>query len=93
MNTKTIHELRAVAKQQGLMSYSRLKKAELITLLSSCDAPMSPLLNELVPHIQVVPITLAPTRIFNVYDKTKSTINPFVDWFINHVPEETKSCE
>ena len=35
METKTVKELQAIAKQQKLRGYSRLRKAELITLLKS----------------------------------------------------------
>ena len=35
MNTKTIRELRRIAKDQGLRGYYKLKKADLITLLSA----------------------------------------------------------
>ena len=34
METKTVKELQAIAKQQKLRGYSRLRKAELITLLT-----------------------------------------------------------
>ena len=34
MNTKTVHELRDIAKDQGLHGYCKLKKADLIALLS-----------------------------------------------------------
>ena len=35
MNTKTIRELRSIAKDQGLRGYYKLKKADLIALLSA----------------------------------------------------------
>ena len=35
MNTKTIRELRSIAKDQGFRGYYKLKKADLIALLSA----------------------------------------------------------
>ena len=67
METKTVKELQAIAKQQKLRGYSRLRKAELITLLN--EAPQQLwgavetkdrlLLDEPVPSISI-PI-LQPT--------------------------------
>ena len=37
METKTVKELQAIAKQQKLRGYSRLRKAELITLLNEAS--------------------------------------------------------
>ena len=41
MNNQTIRELRAIAKERGLRGYSKLRKAELVSLLET--SPMRPL--------------------------------------------------
>lgn len=77
MDNKTVRELCIVAKQQGLSGYSKLRKAELIALLST---PTKLLFNEPIPDIQVAPITSGPVSITKkVYNKVKSTINLFAD--------------
>ncbi len=38
METKTVKELKAIAKERGLKKYSQLRKAELITLLGDAVA-------------------------------------------------------
>ena len=45
MNTKTVRELRSIAKDKGLHGYYKLKKADLVALLleqSSEEIPTSP---------------------------------------------------
>lgn len=37
--TKTVIELRAIAKERGLTGYSKLKKADLIDLINNADEP------------------------------------------------------
>lgn len=87
MDNKTVHELCVVAKQRGLSGYSKLRKTELIALLST----LTKLLLEPVPDMQVAPIMPGPISITKkVYDKIKSTINIYADWIINYVPKEPK---
>jgi hypothetical protein len=102
METNTVKELRAIAKERRLRGYSLLRKAELITMLNqqseSCYGKQS-LLDEPVPNIDKVPV-LQPTnptllgrvkQSFNVLgNKIKSETNTFADWLISYVPEPMK---
>ena len=103
---KTIKELQNIAKESGLVRYSRLRKADLIAYVSSrlehcvktgresnpLDAP--------VPDIKVP--TLVPDKYtppwksrFNdvltqAKNKVRSKINSFADWLVNYVAPREK---
>ena len=98
MNVK---ELKAIAKEQGIKGYYRLRKAELIEILGiqapPTDAPTT-IMEEPVPEINK-PV-LSPTKMENrsrvsslvelgkkQVDSVSKAINEFADWIINLVPE------
>src|SRR6201996_1125557 len=104
-NSKTVLELRALAKMRGFTGYSRLRKAELVSLLSSSDTN---LIDSPIPDIQtptLIPSNYipksqrtTPTALRNICNNVlnelrnniRSKINSFSDWLINYVPAATK---
>ena len=91
-----VKELKALAKEQGIKRYYRLRKAELIEILGKQAPPK--IMEEPVPEINK-PV-LSPTEMENrsrvsslaglakkQADSVKKAINEFADWIINLVPE------
>ena len=92
---KTVIELRNIAKQSGLVRYTRLRKAELIAKIEAHSVPsISPnvsLLDASVPDIGIPTLKPIPaTTVRKIFDKTKSAINTFAKWIEAYVPEEPK---
>jgi Rho termination factor, N-terminal domain len=98
---KTVRELKAMAKQQGMVRYSRLRKAELISLLSPppivgrghennlLDAPIH---SDSTPVLTPVPASLDKIKksFKTLGNKTKTEINSFADWIVSYVPLAVK---
>src|SRR5688572_27416602 len=105
-STKTVKQLRNIAKENGLVRYSGLRKADLVALVSSRllqsvkTVHESKLLDAPVPVIDVptlVPGKYAPpwkSRFNNVLtevkNKVRSKLNTFSDWLINYVAPREK---
>ena len=93
---KTMKELQVIAKERGMRGYSKLRKAELITLLrhGGVIGEKQSLLYEPVPNISV-PI-LQPTKpeVFThvgaIENNLKSKVSTFADWLLTYVLEPIK---
>ena len=93
-NLKTVSDLRAIARVRGFSGYSRLRKADLISMLLShvnTKEKEKNLLDDPVPDIGIP--TLLPSRGINfknvlneLRNNIRSNINSFSDWLINHIP-------
>ena len=94
----TVRDLRSLAKQRGLKGYSRLRKAELIQLLSRTIGSGKPLVNimdEPVPTIGTAPLIPQSVRrgVKSLKDmtakaatKVQQKISDFANWIMDYVP-------
>ena len=96
-----VKELKALAKEQGIKGYYRLRKAELIEILGQQAPPTNippAIMDEPVPEIKK-PV-LSPTKMENISrvsslvglakkqaDLVNKAIKKFADWLINYIPE------
>ena len=98
-HSRTVSELRQIAKARGLIGYSRLRKADLVSLLCSYDikGKGSNIIDTPIPDINIptlIPsnhVTTSQRTIFNnvlseLKNKIRSNINLFSDWLINYIP-------
>ena len=96
MNTKTVRELRSIAKDKGLCGYYKLKKADLVALLSEQSAeemPKSPP----TARRKIIP----STKEMDEFEKeemkkgkpvVKNKLNEWYDWLVDYVPKPIKSA-
>src|SRR6218665_3254215 len=99
--SKTIRELREIAKRRGLVGYYKLRKADLITAISKHGGGVMDLLDVPVPENDKHPV-LTPNKyippgkqsplnksIFNDLEKHKvrSKVNSFADCIVNFIPK------
>src|SRR6218665_2436647 len=99
--SKTIRELRDIAKQKKMVGYYKLRKADLITAISKHGVVVMDLLDTPVPENDKHPILtpnkyISPAKqsrlnksIFNDLEKHKvrSKVNSFADWSVNFIPK------
>lgn len=106
MEHKTVKELREISRQRGAKGYSKLRKAELITMLNQPCAggvvgEKQSLLDEPVPNIDVSvlqPTTASKPGLFGpvkesfgvLGKKIRAETNRFADWLVGYVPESIK---
>ena len=105
MESKTVKELQAIARERGVQGYSKLRKAELLAMLRLRSGGVvglkQSLLDEPVPNIEAS--VLQPTQAakpklvsrvkqnFSVLgNKIKAETNSFADWIVGYVPEPVK---
>ncbi len=88
----TVKDLRSLAKQRGLKGYSRLKKAELLQLLT----PTINIMNEPVPNIGRAPLVpqIVKRGVKSLKDitskaaeKAKEKIDALAKWITNYIPK------
>src|SRR5688572_11877256 len=107
--TKTVKQLRNIAKVKGMRGYSRLRKADLVALVSSGPTQSVKTVHESNPLDAPVPDIKVPTlvpgkytpssntwksRLIEAKNKARSKLNTFADWLINYVaPREKKSVD
>src|SRR6218665_1082189 len=99
--SKTIRELRDIAKQKKMVGYYKLRKADLIAAISKHGGDVEDLLDTPVPENDKHPV-LTPNKyiprakqsrlnksIFNDLEKHKvrSKVNSFADWIVNFIPK------
>src|SRR6218665_769334 len=99
--SKTIRELRDIAKQKKMVGYYKLRKADLITAISKHSGGVMDLLDTPVSENDKHPV-LTPNKyippakqsrlnksIFNDLEKHKvrSKVNSFADWIVNFIPK------
>src|SRR6218665_3027791 len=98
--SKTIRELREIAKRRNMVGYYKLRKVDLIAAISKHGGAAMDLLDTPVPENDKYPI-LTPNKyippakqsrlnksIFNDLEKHKimSKINSFADWIVSFIP-------
>ena len=96
-----LRELQALAKEQKVKGYSRLRKAELIKLLdeneskqrrlaySSVPNPPPRKQEKIIPHPEDMNI-FEKQEMQKTRPQVKSKINEWYDWLVSHVPETIK---
>src|SRR6188768_830578 len=104
--TKTVKQLRNIAKEKGMRGYSQLRKADLEALVSSGPTQNVKTVHESNPLDAPVPDIKVPTLVPGKYtppsntwkslieakNKVTSKLNTFADLLINYVvPREKKS--
>ena len=103
METHTVKQLREIAKERGAKGYSKLRKAELITMLNqSCAVgEMQSLLDKPVHNIDVPALQPTKARKPNLFSRVKESLsvgwnkikagtNRFAEWLVGYVPEPIK---
>ena len=103
MENFKVKDLKALAKERGIKGYYRLRKAELIEVLTPVGDPPIPqnIIDQPIPEIDI-PI-LEPSKhantskvsqlknlASNAAKPVKREINKFADWIISKVPEPIK---
>ena len=103
MENFKVKDLKALAKERGIKGYYRLRKAELIEVLTPVGDPHIPqnIIDQPIPEIDI-PI-LEPSKpantskvsqlknlASNAAKPVKREINKFADWIISKVPEPIK---
>jgi len=99
MDSKTVKELKALAKERDIKGYYKLRKAELIEALATQGSPLTPppsnILDEPIPEINVpIPETITPAKpsMFNWFtEKVHSSISRFTSWVTSFIPESMKT--
>jgi len=86
METKTVKELREIAKERGLRGYYKLHKAELIDAINKAHLLDAPVPNIQVPILE--PTAYQPPK--TTLSKVTSHIKSFADWLLSYVPEPIK---
>ena len=99
---KTVPELKAIAKQRGMVGYSRLRKRELISILSPPNVGRgheNNLLDAPVPSTSTPVLTPIPASLDKIKksvktlgNKIKSEINSFANWIANYIPPPVKAA-
>jgi hypothetical protein len=89
---KTVKDLKALAKQRGLAGYSRLRKAELIQLLSPPRNIMDDIVPEigtptLIPQAAKRPVRPLRSMAGDAAKKARQKIIEFSNWIMNHIPK------
>ena len=75
MNTQTVKELRALAKERGLKGYYKLRKAELVGLLDDTPTPMDVFEKQEMMKNRLV---------------VQSKLNEWYNWLVSSVPKSIK---
>ena len=98
MEKQSVKQLKALAKDRGIKGYYKMRKAELIEVLSTDESEIYETANDQsIPEVNI-PIP-APSRITqiknlasNVAAPVKSVINRFTGWLLNYIPEPIKNA-
>ena len=89
MESKTVVELKSLAKARGFRNYSRLRKAELINLLRG--AQRSLLDDDIPAHINAPVLHPTPAKPEEPRVTTiKNKFNEWADWLVSYIPPKPK---
>ena len=105
MNTKTVHELRSIAKDKGLHGYYKLKKDDLVALSLEHSAEEMPTppprpRREVRRLVLSVKIISSPQEM-DEFEKeeikksmpvVKNRLNEWYDWLVDYVPKPIKNA-
>ena len=105
MNTKTVRELRSIAKDKGLHGYYKLKKADLVALLleqSSEEMPAPPPRASGKEERRALPVKIISSpQEMDEFEKeemkksrpvVKNRLNEWYDWLFDYAPKPIKSA-
>ena len=101
MENLKVKDLKALARKKGIKGYYRMRKAELIQVLTPVGDPSQPIIDQPIPEINIPILTPSkpanPSKVSqlkNLASKAakpvKREINKFADWIISQVPEPIK---
>ena len=85
MENQTLVQLKALARQRGLKGYSRMRKADLIHLLSHSSLLDEPVRDN-TPTLTPVKASV-PARVMKAI---KNKVNKWTDWFLSYIPPKPK---
>ena len=104
MNTKTVNELRSIAKDKSLHGYCKLKKADLVALLleQSNEEMSTPSLRvRWKKKIPALPVKIIPSpqemdefeneKMKKSRPVVKNKLNKWYDWLVDNVPKPIKN--
>ena len=104
MNTKTVRELRSIAKDKGHRGYYKLKKADLIALLleqSTEEMSTPPPRGKGKERRPVPPVKIIPNpQGMDEFEKeemknsrlvVKNKLNEWYDWLVDYIPKPIKN--
>ena len=85
----TVIELRKIAKQRGLVGYTRLRKADLIAKIEANET-QTLIPSHFTPNIIEIPTqaSIPATKVRKLFDKTKSAINTCVEAIERNIPKQ-----
>ena len=105
MNTKTVRELRSIAKDKGLHGYYKLKKADLVALLleqSSEEMPTPPPRASGKEERRALPVKIISSpQEMDEFEKeemkksrpvVKNRLNEWYDWLFDYAQKPIKSA-
>ena len=100
MENQSVKELKALAKERSVKGYYKMRKAELIKVLSTVNDLRQTYQTAVDQPIQEINIPIpAPSRVsqiknlaYNVAAPVKSVINRFTGWLLNYIPEPIKNA-
>ena len=105
MNSKTVRELRSIAKDKGLRGYYKLKKDDLVALLLENSAKEMPIPSPRTKGKKrrpVLPVKIIPgPQEMDEFEKeeieksrlvVKNKLNKWYDWLVDYVPKSVKNA-
>ena len=105
MNSKTVRELRSIAKDNGLHGYYKLKKDDLVALLLKQSAKKIPTPPPRVRGEEKRPVLpvkiISSTQEMDEFEKeemkksrpvVKNRLNEWYDWLVDYVPKPIKNA-
>ena len=105
MNTKTVREMRSIAKDKGLHGFYKLKKADMVALLleqSPEEMPTPPPRANGKKGRRALPVKIIPSpQEMDEFEKVemkksrpvvKNRLNEWYDWLVDYIPKPIKNA-